>query len=313
MWGGLSTVHISPLREKIDKSVAEYYSDHNAMVSRTDRFYMDVADGRELLNYGQYVYEPEEAYLEVAVGGHTVTVKPERPPGMTGSDVGGIRGGVTEYSRQSRNRLLRLIGRTDKFQQPVFVTLTYPDVYSLDKARWKRDVDVFGKRLARKFKSSAFIWRIEFKERRTGTNAGTVMPHFHLLVYGVSAVDLRKWVSEAWYQVCASGDKKHLGAGTSVERLKSWNGVISYVSKYIAKLDKFPADWAGRVWGVVGRQNMPWVPIVTIALGSETAIKMVRLGRKFCKMGGKTLIYGLTWLMNTERILDYVEWSECFM
>lgn len=305
-------MHISPLKKTIDQSLAEYYHEHNAMISRSDSFYMSVADGGQLLRYGQYDYEPQEAYLEVAVGGHTVTVKPERPPGMTGLEVGGVRGEITEYSRQSRNRLLRLIGKTDKFQQPVFVTLTYPDVYSRDKAKWKRDIDVFGKRLVRKFDNPAFIWRVEFKERQTGQNAGVVMPHYHLLVYGVSAVDLRKWTSEAWYQVCDSGDEKHLKAGTSVERLKSWNGVISYVSKYIAKLDKFPDDWTGRVWGIVGRNNMPWAAIVTIALDGQTAIRLVRLGRKFCKMGGKTLVNGLTWLMNTERILDYLEWAEGF-
>jgi hypothetical protein len=301
-------VHISPLRKTIDQSLGEYYAEHDALVSGTDRFYMSVADGVECLSYGAYAYEPQEAYIELAVGGHTVTVKPERPRGMGGEGVGGARGRVTEYSRQSRNRLLRLIGRTDKFNQPVFLTLTYPDVYSQDKDKWKRDIDVFGKRLVRKYDGASFIWRIEFKERLSGKNQGVIMPHFHLLVWGVSASDLRTWVSRSWYEVCGSGDAKHLRAGTSTERLKSWNGVISYVSKYIAKLDKFPQNWTGRVWGIVGRSSIPWAVIVYIPLDNDTAIRLTRLGRKMCKLGGKTLVYGLTWLMNTERVLDYLEW-----
>jgi len=196
----------------------------------------------------------------------------------------------------------------ERGERPVFVTLTYPDVFSEDMARWKRDIDVFGKRLARNRPQAGFIWRIEFKERQSGAGQGKVAPHFHLLVYGASYRDLLGWVPVAWWAVVGSKNEDHLRAGTRVERIHSFGGIMRYVGKYIAKEDDYPDDWQGRAWGIIGRANLPWAVEVVISLTEEQGIKLVRLGRKMIKARGRSFSHGLTWIVNAERVLDYLEY-----
>jgi len=202
---------------------------------------------------------------------------------------------------------MRLIASLERDARPVFVTLTYPDVFPDSLAKWKRDIDVFGKRLARAYPEAGFLWRIEFKERRSGANAGRVAPHFHLLVYGAKYRDLLGWVSVNWWQVVGSGDGDHLRAGTRVEHIYSWGGIMRYVGKYIAKEDDYPLGWQGRAWGIVGRKNLPWAIEVVISLAQDESIKLVRLGRKMIRAKGRSFSMGLAWIVNAERVLDYLE------
>lgn len=298
-------MHISPFPHRIAiEDYGDYLRDRRAGMTNEQLRIVSMAYG-EKDEGGVFLLETLEAYAAVAVGGSLVVVKPERP--VPGSVVGGARGLVRSFSSASRRRLMRMVASMERSNRPLFVTLTYPDKFSVDRARWKRDLDVFGKRFRRQFDRAGFVWRIEFKERKTGQSKGVVAPHFHLLVWGVSVLEFREWADVAWYGVVASGDEKHLRAGVSSERIKSFNGTLRYVSKYIAKLDNVPLDWSGRVWGVVGREKLPWVPVVVIPLSSAVATRAVRLGRKMIGLTGKTLVFGLTWIMNGERMLDYLE------
>lgn len=312
---GLSTLHISPFEDKITSlllgnefDVAEYFKNHRAILTRSDREYVSMADGRTLNVSGRYEFEPEEPKLIVRLGGSLAQVK----TGLGGAVGGGARGLVTGFSSASRRRLMRLIASLERSERPIFVTLTYPDLFPNERAKWKRDLDVFGKRLARKFSVAGALWRIEFKERITGANAGRVAPHFHLLVYGVGYRDLLEWVSGAWWEVVGSKDGDHLKVGTRVEHIYSWGGILRYVGKYIAKVDEYPADWQGKAWGVIGRKNLPWAVEVIISLDAEESIKLVRLGRKMIKATGRTFSHGLTWIANAERVLDYLEFLQDF-
>lgn len=313
---GLSTSHISPFESKPASllpepsfDVAEYFKDHRAILTRSDREYVSMADGRTLNVSGRYEFEPGEPKLIVRVGGSLAQIK----TGIGGAVGGGARGLVTGFSSASRRRLMRLIASLGRSERPVFVTLTYPDLFPTEPAKWKRDLDVFGKRLARKFSVAGALWRIEFKERRTGASEGTVAPHFHLLVYGPGYRDLLEWVSGAWWSVVGSRDADHLKVGTRVERIYSWGGTLRYVGKYIAKVDEYPADWQGKAWGVIGRERLPWVVEVVISLTEEESIKLVRLGRKMIKASGRTFSHGLTWIVNAERVLDYLEFLQDFI
>lgn len=312
---GLSTLHTSPFEEKtVDllpgslPDIAAYFKDHRAILTRSDREYVSMADGRSLDVSGRYEFEPEEPKLIVRLGGSLAQVK----TGIGGAVGGGERGLVTGFSSASRRRLMRLIASLERAERPIFVTLTYPDLFPNEPAKWKRDLDVFGKRLARKFPLAGFLWRIEFKERRTGANAGRVAPHFHLLVYGAGYRDLLKWVSVAWWEVVGSNDGDHLKVGTRVERIYSWGGILRYVGKYIAKMEKYPLDWQGKAWGVIGRKRLPWAVEVIISLTEEESIKLVRLGRKMIKAVGRTFSHGLAWIVNAERVLDYLELLQGF-
>jgi hypothetical protein len=82
---------------------------------------------------------------------------------------------------------------------------------------------------------------------------------------------------------------------------------MRYVGKYIAKEDDYPDNWQGRVWGIVGRASLPWAVEIIISLTEEQGVKLVRLGRKMIKAKGRSFSYGLTWIVNAERVLDYLE------
>lgn len=207
---------------------------------------------------------------------------------------------------------MRLIASLEREARPIFVTMTYPDIFPDSLARWKRDIDVFGKRLVRHSPGAGFIWRIEFKERKSGASVGMVAPHFHLLVYGVGYRDLLGWVPGSWWAVVGSEDADHLRAGTRVEHIYSWGGIMRYTGKYIAKEDDYPPEWQGRAWGVVGRSNLPWAVEVVISLTKDQGTKLVRLGRKMIRAKGRSFNHGLAWIVNAERVLDYLEFISGF-
>lgn len=306
---GLSTFHTSPFEELLGRDpVAEYYKEHRALLSRADLEYLSRADGRSLDVSGRYEFKPDEPKLILRLGGSLSQVK----TGLGGGAEGGERGVVTGFSSPSRRRLMRLIASLERDARPIFVTMTYPDIFPEDLVKWKRDIDVFGKRLAREHPQAGFLWRIEFKERRSGESQGRVAPHFHLLVYGAGYRDLLGWVPGAWWAVVGSGDRDHLRAGTRVEHIYSWGGIMRYVGKYIAKEDEYPDDWQGRAWGIIGRANLPWAVEVVIGLTQDESIKLVRLGRKMIGAKGRSFNHGLAWIVNAERVLDYLEFLSGF-
>lgn len=283
------------------------------MLTRSQREFVSMADGRIVDTGGVFDYTPLDASLEVALGGSLVIAKPVRPAGPDGGNVGGVRGAIISFSSGSRRRLMRMIASIERQHRPTFITLTYPDLFEQDIDVWKRDIDVMGKRLARKMPQAAFIWRIEFKRRKSGENKGSIAPHFHLLAYNASFREIREFVPTAWYGVVGSCNREHLSAGSRVERIYSFGGIMRYVGKYISKDDIFPPGWAGRVWGIIGRSNMPFAVRVVISLSEAEGIKMVRFGRKMVGLKGKTLMFGLTWIMDAERALDYLEVIQGFL
>lgn len=188
--------------------------------------------------------------LRVAVGGSLVRLRGDRMD----HPVGGPRGVVHGFSRASRRRMLRWIQSLDRERagMPLFVTLTYPRDWPGSPRRWKRDLEVWLARLKREHPEAWALWRLEPQRRGA--------PHYHLLVFGLPALD-KDWISLSWYEVVDSGDERHLGAGTQVQSVASWNRVIGYVAKYLAKeAEDLPAGWrdgVGRWWGVHNRKIAP--------------------------------------------------------
>jgi hypothetical protein len=132
----------------------------------------------------------------------------------------------------------------------LFLTLTYPREWSGDWHRWKRDLDVFLHRVHRKFPHAGAVWKLEPQRRGA--------PHFHLVVCGVPHLG-KAWLSRAWYEVVASGDERHLRAGTQVQAVQSHRGVISYAAKYATKGAEAPEGWqegVGRWWGTFNREQL---------------------------------------------------------
>lgn len=69
------------------------------------------------------------------------------------------RGKIKAFSRASRGRLLKAIGRLQRTKLPVFVTLTYPDDFPVTPARWHRDLAALWRRIRRQWPEAAAIWK----------------------------------------------------------------------------------------------------------------------------------------------------------
>lgn len=212
-----------------------------------------------------------------------------RPPG-------GLRGQVTDFSRASRRRLLNTLASINRDRckrLPLFVTLTYPDAFPEDPRRWKLDLKAWRERLTRKLGPTAVLWRLELQVRKSGANVGKVAPHYHLLIFTAKKPqDLYSWVSTSWYEVVKSGDTRHELAGTRVEDISSWNGVMNYAAKYMAKAETLQIPAAdgvptfrtpGRFWGVWCRELLP-ILIQSFDLAVHHALRVKRVLRKFAQL-----------------------------
>lgn len=202
------------------------------------------------------------------------------------------RGLVMRFSWRSRTRLMRTLNTVDGDCLPVFVTLTYPDSYShaLEPAQWKQDLRVFELRLRRAFPGGCYVWRMETVDRKSGEHIGEIYPHFHLLVYGVSRENLRKWVPTAWYETVGTNDVKHLHAGTQVKCITSRRGVMRYASKALgqvmsgelAKELQTKGEGVGRWWGVAVRKVFKYFQSETnqVEMSDGESVNVIRIFRK---------------------------------
>ena len=199
------------------------------------------------------------------------------------------RGEIKDFSRKSRTRILQSVSKIDTtkiYGKPHFITLTYPSVYSLDFALWKRDLATFVKAFNRRFSNVVLIWRLEYQQRGA--------PHFHLIAFNTlrnnvlpGIARLRSFVAMTWFKSVASGLPEHLEAGTNVEIIKSWRGVTHYASKYMAKRDQAQHPdgtdlKSGRYWGIYNRKYLPVTEIV-VSLSHQEFHYLRRAARAFLK------------------------------
>lgn len=225
------------------------------------------------------VYIEPEPKISFRRGASLVKVELGKVHGLKGRRVDWRRGMIKEFSKQSRRRMLRLVASLKRSVSPVFMTLTYPDIFPDDPKIWKKDLDDFFKRLLRRFPHAVGLWRLERKKRKTGVNSGKVAPHFHILVYNAAYIALLGWVSRAWFEVVGSGDPKHLNAGTRVEPVRSVRGVLYYTSKYICKAENDSMPGIGRAWGIVGREDLPGIQgeFQVLHIGGKAAMMILRM------------------------------------
>ena len=228
----------------------------------------------------EQIRENQEMYSYRAVIGHGLIDLKRTANFRGGARYNAKRGEISGFSESSRSRLLRMVACLNKedIGLPLFITLTYPEIYPSNPEIWKDHLHNFRRELQRQWEGMAAIWRLEPQERGA--------PHYHLMVWGCEGLLKRKsWLSRKWFEVVGSGDLNHLKAGTSVEPAKRWRGVRSYVSKYLAKIEKggkkqvfdYPV---GRYWGV---WNKPGLRIKTeeVELTREEFNRARRIIRKY--------------------------------
>lgn len=211
---------------------------------------------------------------------------------------GGKRGQVIGLSRSARRHMMYRLCEVKRSSAPLFVTLTYPDLYDKNPRRWKRDLKTFFQRLKRDYPGSSAFWRLELKRRISGNSQGQIAPHFHLLTWGVSFLHMLNFIKVAWWQVVGSGNEDHYKAGTNVQVVRTENGVKRYAAKYASKnedeenlfVEVQKVGAVGRLWGIFNRPGIPWADCETIITSNEEVYKLLRLMRRYShlKMRAKT-------------------------
>lgn len=218
--------------------------------------WFDLPKGGASLGLSMYHISPQKPFVTLWEGASLVVAQLGKMQVRTGRRHEWKRGDITEFSKASRRRILRLVATLKRTEISMFVTLTYPDDFERNPRIVKTHLDKFFKRLLRKFPNAIILWRMEPKVRKSGVSAGEIAPHFHLLIWNVEYKKLREWIPLNWYEVVGSGDERHLDAGTSVEPVKSSRGVMFYTAKYICKSDSYIMPGWGRYWGVVNREML---------------------------------------------------------
>jgi hypothetical protein len=213
----------------------------------------------------------------------------------------GKRERIDSFSKSSRRNMMRKIHQLKGHDTGYFVTLTYPSEWqNLDPTQVKSHIAAFRKRLIRKFPEVGGIWRMELKRRKSGKSTGVLVPHFHVLLFGISPKDiamlpnnaqrqgrdtknakLRRYFAATWNEI-VHGDIDHLRAGTQCDKIKNMRHAAAYVSKYAAKNDDDtpnddePQFW-GRRWGAFGK--LDFSPVMTVLIPYQQLPELKRLLR----------------------------------
>ena len=210
-------------------------------------------------------------HLQASVQGATVKLSIEQKNERVG---GGVRSQITEFSRQSRNRLLRLVGSINRkhysFDQVLFVTLTYHHNWPEDPAEQYDQLRAWHKRMERRYGDLPIIWRKEWQDRGA--------PHWHLILFTPAEIAPQEgedWefvtaATDAWVDLVArEGDKRHwmLIKSVDVRVTSSWKGAMAYAAKHMRYISKREAVQprredgsplpTGRLWGTLKRQRLP--------------------------------------------------------
>lgn len=211
-----------------------------------------------------------------AVGGAAGRVR--MITGQKGARIGGCRGKVRGFTGRSRLRMLEQVNSIKRSAVDPsgmwFVTLTVP---SQDNCTWQMIEEyrrAWFKRVRREWGTDFFtVWK---KEPHEGDGLNQGKPHLHAQMFwrrGASVPDLksfRAWNDRAWADVVKSVNPFHQQSGCRVERMRGWNGVTWYCSKYCAKLSEATdcTEETGRIWGIENRARMPVEKVSRVVAGT---------------------------------------------
>jgi len=180
---------------------------------------------------------------------------------------------IDSFSSRSRLKLIKKLATINQAVagNPAFLTLTYPQEWPRDGRIVKKHTELLRKSLLYKWPNSWGVWRLEYQKRGA--------PHLHMFVWDGIKIDddSKKWLSKTWYRIVGSNDEKHLLAGTKLERIRSWRGVMYYASKYMAKECSIPEEVynPGRFWACYGERR--WK--VSTVEGFITRLEWLKLRR----------------------------------
>jgi len=181
-------------------------------------------------------------------------------------------------------RLLRKFARLEVIEgggyrsKVTFLTLTtrrhlHPRVI-------KKFAQLMFKRVSRKYPSLSVVWRLEFQKRGA--------PHLHCVCFNAPWID-RAWLVASWGELVGQ-----VNPVVDIRRVRNSRQLISYVSKYVAKVgnsslldigtknaDDFGrwegmAPGVGRVWGVWNAAALPFARLETALVPLDGSWWLIR-------------------------------------
>lgn len=221
------------------------------------------------------------------------------------------RGAAHGFTRKSRKRFLQLVASLSHAVLPLFVTLTYPARWPDEWNFWKSHLQTLWKRMLYEWPKASAVWKLEPQKRGA--------PDFHLIVWGIPFLP-KEWLARAWFEVVGSKEAAHLAAGTSVERARSFRGVMCYAGKEVPWKRSFPACWLGLGWPVLRRARSKGTaafPRLGIYDQQSVGPSFARLVRRYFASKGKTWRSrnGVTLYtqghLQWSRAVDWAETGDC--
>jgi len=233
---------------------------------------------REALDEPHIRLRPDGRQLVIDRGSKSENVDSgDRGHGGQDNDSGPVaKSTITGYSEDQRRRLRDFLHSLRRDAGGLFLTLTYQNLDPTpDKA--KRDLDVFWKRVRRRWPEAAAVWKMEPQER------GVV--HFHLMIFGVDFIPVG-WLSAVWHDVTGEEGEAHEKSCVDLEPFVNGDGKIqSYLAKYMTETyDVWPGtepgdEWhtPGRWWGGLSRKNLPFAEWedAAVYIGQAEAMRLI--------------------------------------
>lgn len=185
------------------------------------------------------------------------------------------RGEIKSWSKKSRMNCRRLLHslRRDSLVNAWFITTTYPAVFPApdDHSVYKSHLHRLCQEVRRRHPKVSGVWKLEFQQR--------LAAHFHFLLIGCpeEIISFRVWIAHTWARIVNSGDPNHEAAGTGVDRIRTYGGVMAYVTSYISKEDQtLPGNFTGRYWGIINREHLPVVEATEYEVSDKGAVRINR-------------------------------------
>jgi len=209
----------------------------------------------------------------------------------SGTKGGGKRGKVSNFTKNSRKRLLQKMACFRNMDAGYFATFTYPGHFTYSSEDCKSHLALFRKRLLYLLPDARVIWRMEVKKRLSGESFDEPVPHFHLLIFGLPYGHESEYQATfaRWWNDIAN-NQRHINANLrcDVSQIRSRKQAIFYASKYAAKIDDGLDSTFGRHWGIFGVWDESMS--MSINMTMREMLQLKRLIRAWMRSRGKDSI-----------------------
>lgn len=210
------------------------------------------------------------------------------------------RGIITNVSRKSANRLKKFLASIPDLG--LWVDFTFPDDVMLGKTLAQRIhfANECLKKLKRYIHSIGLkeVWKKEFTDRKSGQLKGLDVPHYHIILTGLSLKQEKDWqltcikILYKWVKIIGSKDNNAVVVAChkkSFRKIESSKQAISYIGKYFSKTNEVQDESGdvisiGRAWGYA-RSLKDQIPDPHhLYLNRSQSVKFRRFMRRYKKL-----------------------------